>query len=135
VPFGPIYLITRIPPHSLVLFAIVAIQLGAGLATFLFPLLGAEGTVAFRIVLSAVLLTLVSRTATCALWLNFIRNWQLLILFGACIAAMNLFFYLAIARIPLGTAVTLEFVGPLPRGLYLSFFQVESAVALLGVVD
>ena len=44
------------PPTGLLLLAIVSIQLGAALATNLFPILGAEGTVAIRIIISALLL-------------------------------------------------------------------------------
>ena len=52
-----------IPPPAPVLLAITAIQLGAGLATFLFPVLGAEGTVAVRIIISAARLSPVSSSA------------------------------------------------------------------------
>jgi inner membrane transporter RhtA len=101
------------PPPGLVLLAITAIQIGAGLATQLFPVLGAEGTVAIRIIFSGVLLTLAARAGARRFPAVFADNWRLLVGFGFCIAAMNLFFYQAIARIPLGAAVALEFAGPL----------------------
>ncbi len=106
-------LLDSIPPPGLVLVAIAAIQIGAGLATHLFPILGAEGTVAIRIIFSALLLGLAARGKIRNFGSIFVQNWGLLLAFGLCIAAMNLFFYQALARIPLGAAVAIEFVGPL----------------------
>ena len=100
-------------PTGLVLFAIFSIQLGAGLAIQLFPVLGAEGTVAIRIIISALLLVLLAGSKLRLLKQIFFQQIGLLLGFGLCMAAMNLFFYMAIDRIPLGAAVAIEFVGPL----------------------
>lgn len=105
--------INAIPPPGLVLLAIVAIQIGAALATQLFSVLGASGTVAMRIIISALLLGIAARCGPRTLVKTYIRHWPLLTAFGLCIAAMNLFFYQSIARIPLGAAVAFEFIGPL----------------------
>lgn len=102
-----------VSPHALVIVAIVAIQIGAAVAIYLFQFIGAEGTVALRIVLSAALLFLGTRYSRRDYWFALQKHGGLLAVFGACIATMNLLFYLAIERIPLGTAVTLEFAGPL----------------------
>jgi len=102
-----------IPPPGLVLLSIVSIQLGAALAKHLFPILGANGTVAVRIIFSALLLGLAGRTRVRTFGQTFVRNWGLLLVFGLSVSAMNLVFYQAIARIPLGAAVAIEFVGPL----------------------
>ena len=102
-----------IPPAGLLLLAIISIQLGAAFATQLFPLLGAEGTVAVRVLLSALLLGLAARGRARRFAILFMRDWKLLLGYGLCIAVMNMFFYQAIARIPLGAAVAIEFVGPL----------------------
>jgi len=96
-----------------VLLSIVAIQAGAALAIHLFPVLGASGTVSIRIILSALLLGLAARGRLRTFGKIFTDNWWLLTVFGICIAVMNLCFYLAIDRIPLGVAVAIEFIGPL----------------------
>ena len=110
----------RVSPTLLVLLAIVSIQLGAGSATFLFPYIGAEGTVALRILLSAFLLALAARLSFQSLRQTFVQHWRLMLVFGACIAAMNLFFYMAIARIPLAAVVAIEFIGPLSVAVFSS---------------
>ncbi|MBX2869089.1 MAG: EamA family transporter [Acidiferrobacterales bacterium] len=109
----PSQLLGIVPATGLLLLAIVSIQLGAAIATHLFPILGAEGTVAIRIIFSALLLGLAARGRTRDFVPIFIRNWKLLLVYGLCISAMNFFFYKAIALIPLGAAVAIEFVGPL----------------------
>lgn len=101
------------PPTGLVLLAIAAVQIGAALATHLFPILGTNATVALRIIFSALLLGLVARRKVRGFGRTFADHWGLLVAFGLCIAAMNALFYQAIARIPLGAAVAFEFLGPL----------------------
>ncbi|MEM7294649.1 MAG: EamA family transporter [Pseudomonadota bacterium] len=126
-----------IPPPGLVLLAIAAIQIGAGVAIHLFPILGAEGTVAYRILFSVLLLLFAVRRRLGILWSAFRKHWLLLVIFGVCIGAMNLFFYQAIARIPLGAAVTIEFIGPLGIAVFgsrrLSHFLWVS-LAVFGIV-
>jgi inner membrane transporter RhtA len=102
--------LNAVPPPGLMLLAIVSIQIGAAVATSLFAALGPSGTVFLRVAFSAVLLMLASRpridrTAR--------RHLGVLLLFGLVIGTMNLCFYQSIARIPLGVAVTIEFIGPL----------------------
>jgi len=120
-----------LPPTVLVLLSVCSVQIGAGLATRLFPVLGAEGTVAFRIIISAMLLVLIARSNLIELKRQFSNHFQLLLLFGLCIAAMNLFFYLSIARIPLGAAVAIEFVGPLGIAALKSKRKIHFAWVLL----
>lgn len=95
---------------ALVLGGIVSVQVGAAFATSLFDELGPGGTVFVRIAFAAVLLMVISRPLRCrgAGILN--RD---VVLLGLVLAGMNLSFYQAIDRIPLGIAVTLEFIGPL----------------------
>jgi inner membrane transporter RhtA len=86
------------------------VQFGAALARTLFDDAGPAGTVLVRVGIAALILAL--------LWRPPLRGhgreeWRLAIAFGLSLAVMNLFFYEALDRIPLGLAVTFEFVGPL----------------------
>ena len=98
------------PPTILVLVSIASTQLGSALAKTIIQELGSITTVLLRVGLGAIALLLIQRPQL----EGYTRNdYLLLILFGLGMAAMNLSFYAAIARIPLGVAVTLEFAGPL----------------------
>ncbi|MGB0120115.1 MAG: EamA family transporter [Solirubrobacterales bacterium] len=94
---------------SMVLGAIVSIQLGAAVATELFSDIGAAGVVFARGAISAVILTLIFRPK----YRVPKGQRKSTFLYGVALAAMFLCFYESIDRIPLGTAVTLEFIGPL----------------------
>ncbi|MBZ9611941.1 EamA family transporter [Rheinheimera maricola] len=100
-----------------VLLAMITIQSGASIAKQLFPLIGPEGTTALRLGFSALVLWLVFRP-----WraLPKGRDWQAITVYGLCLGGMNILFYLAIARIPLGIGVALEFTGPLAVALFSS---------------
>lgn len=102
------------PSAALVLGAIASVQIGAAVATTLFPKLGPAGTVFERLAFGAVILL--------GLWRPSIRGrsrGELVqaAVFGLVLAAMNLSFYEALHRIPLGVAVALEFIGPLTVAL------------------
>jgi inner membrane transporter RhtA len=103
-------LLTRIPSPALVLGAIGSIQFGAALATTLFSRLGPGGAVTERLVTATVILLVIWRPR-----LRGRTRRELLLagLFGVILGAMNLTFYEALHRIPLGIAVTIEMVGPL----------------------
>jgi inner membrane transporter RhtA len=100
----------RIPPTVLVVVAVSSVQFGAALAKSLFDEIGAGGTVFLRVLFAAVVLVAVWRPAVGG---RSRVDWRLIALFGLSLAAMNLAFYQALERIPLGIAVTFEFVGPL----------------------
>jgi inner membrane transporter RhtA len=99
-----------VPPPALLLVSIVSIQLGAAVAVNLFPVLGPVGTTFLRLAFSAVLLLAIARRSIAG---SARRHAGALLLYGTILAVMNLSFYGAIARIPLGIAVAIEFVGPL----------------------
>ena len=99
-----------IPPIPAVLFAIISVQSGAAIAKSLFPVIGAAATASMRIGISAILLLAVYRPN---LFQITPKQWKIVISYGLSLGAMNLIFYLAIERIPIGLAVTLEFIGPL----------------------
>ena len=93
----------------MVLGAILSIQVGAALATDLFDEIGAAGAVFLRVLVSAFLLVIIWRPS-----FRMDRpRLKLALLFGVALAGMNICFYESIDRIPLGTAVTFEFIGPL----------------------
>ncbi len=121
----------RLPAPVLVLGGVVSVQLGAALAKQLFPTLGAAGTVTLRLVAGAALLWLVVRPTRRVLAG---LDPRLTLAFGAVLATMNLSFYLALARIPLGVAVALEFVGPLAVALAGARRLRELAAAALAAV-
>ena len=102
------------PPTGLVLAAICSVQLGAAFAKVLFEDLGPAGTVFLRTAFAALILLAVWRPWRSLTTSGFTRCDVLLVVaFGVTQAAMNLSFYEALSRVPLGIAVTLEFTGPL----------------------
>jgi inner membrane transporter RhtA len=107
----------KIPPVVAVLLAMLSVQGGAAIAKSIFPVLGAVTTASFRIGLSALFLFLMFRPRLLQLSP---AQWRIVIPFGLSLGAMNLIFYLAIARIPVGLAVTLEFFGPLLLAVFSS---------------
>jgi inner membrane transporter RhtA len=94
----------------LVLASIVSVQCGSALATTLFDSIGTAGAVFLRAGFGALVLLAVTRGDVLRA-----REWphRDVIALGVAVAAVNLFFYAALDRLPLGITVTLEFVGPL----------------------
>jgi len=124
-----------IPPFIIalvcVLMAMVTIQSGASVAKQLFPLIGPEGTTAIRLGFSAAILCLVFQP-----WKAFPPLGQRMpvLIYGLSLGGMNILFYYAIERIPLGIGVALEFTGPLAVALLSSrrkrdLFWVVCAIA------
>jgi len=100
----------RAPSGVLVLSAIASVQFGSATAATLFAQIGPAGAVLLRLLFGMIVLV--------ALWRPRFRGrtrYELLLAttFGLVLACMNLSFYEALHRIPLGIAVTIEFVGPL----------------------
>jgi inner membrane transporter RhtA len=103
-------LISRAPSPALVIGGIASVQFGSAIAATLFGRVGPAGAVTLRLVSAAIVLL--------AIWRPRVRQrtgrqLALAALFGLVLAAMNLSFYEAIHRIPLGIGVTIEFIGPL----------------------
>jgi inner membrane transporter RhtA len=99
-----------VPPTLLVLASIASVQFGAAFAKTLFDELGAGGTVFVRTLVAAIVLALIWRPRLAG---HDRSDLRLALVFGLVLAAMNFCFYSSIERIPLGIAVTFEFVGPL----------------------
>ena len=125
---------SRVPAPLLVLAAIVSVQFGGALAATLVPRVGAAGSVALRLVLAAVVLLAVARPRLRG---HTRADWLTVCAFALVLGLMNLAFYSSLARLPLGVAVTIEFVGPLVLATVLSRRLrdlVAVAGAALGVV-
>lgn len=110
-------ILSRTPPLVLVLLAIGSVQLGAAFAKSLFATLGPMTVVFLRLALAALVLLLLVRPNWSALRAS---QWRITLGFGAILALMNLSYYLALQRLPLGLTVTIEFVGPLAVALWHS---------------
>ena len=89
--------------------AVLSVQVGAAVATTLFDELGPAGTVLLRTGFAAVILIAIWRPTVPRHAGGPLRD---AVLLGIALAGMNLSFYAALDRIPLGIAVTLEFTGP-----------------------
>ena len=101
------------PAPLLMVAAMLSFQLGAAVATGLFGQVGIPATAFLRNLVGGLLLVAVTRP-------NLRRpraEIALLAVFGVQLALMNIVFYEAIQRIPLGVAVTVEFLGPLSVAL------------------
>ncbi|WP_418961519.1 EamA family transporter [Streptomyces tritici] len=116
-----------IPPTALVLLGILSVQVGAALAKNLFGAVGSFGTVALRLFFAAAVLMLLWRPSV---RMNR-RTWTVVLGYGLTLGLMNLCFYLALERIPLGIAVTVEFLGPLAVALAGSRRWLDAFWALL----
>jgi inner membrane transporter RhtA len=102
--------LARVPSTGLVLTGIASVQFGSALAATLFASIGAGGAVLLRLAFAAIILVIA--------WRPRIRGrtgpeLRLVCAFGIVLGVMNIAFYHAIARIPLGIAVAIEFLGPL----------------------
>lgn len=118
---------------SLIILSQFSAQFGSGVATTLFPLIGPVPTVAFRLVISAVLLLLILRPKLRGLSRE---AWIAAILLGISLASMNSLIYISFTRIPLGTAVTIEMLGPLLLSVIIAkrlSSWILAAVAFAGV--
>jgi inner membrane transporter RhtA len=101
---------TQLGPVGLVLVGILSVQLGAAIAKGLFGEISPTAMVWLRLVTSAVVLAAVTRPRVVG---RSRRDWVVVLGFGASLATMNWAIYQSFSRIPLGIAVTIEFVGPL----------------------
>lgn len=94
----------------LVLAAVVSVQFGGALAATLVPRIGAAGSVTLRLGFATLVLLAVARPSVRG---RSARDWATVTLFGLALGGMNLSFYASLAHLPIGVAVTIEFLGPL----------------------
>lgn len=118
----------RVPPWTLVLAGATSIQFGAAIAAGLFDDLGPAGVSLLRLGFAAIVL--------CAVWRPDVRAYsreqlRAAAAFGFALGLMNLLFYEGLDRVPLGIAVTIEFVGPLGVAVVGSRRRLDVAWAVL----
>jgi inner membrane transporter RhtA len=116
---------------ALVLGAAASVQVGASVAKSLFPTLGPAGIVWLRLLFGAIALWAIARPRLRS------RPWhelRLVVALGVVLVSMNISFYESIARLPLGIAVTVEFLGPLAVAIIGSRRRIDFLwVALAGL--
>ncbi|MDI6943316.1 EamA family transporter [Microbacterium barkeri] len=132
-------MLTRIRPRgmtasvALVIGSCTSLQFGAALAVQLFPELGTWGVTALRLSIAALVLCAAVRPRV-RTWTR--EQWGWVAAYGLSLAAMNGSFYASLERIPLGTAVAIEFLGPLVLAAVLTRRALDFAwvgVALVGM--
>lgn len=104
-----------VSPVWLVLIAIASVQFGAAFAKLLFGVIDPTTVVWLRLGFSALILALVARPPVRG---KSARDWIVVLGYGACLAGMNWSIYQSFSRIPIGLAVTLEFLGPLAVSVF-----------------
>lgn len=119
---------------ALVLVGAFSVQYGAAVATLLFPVTGPGTTVLLRVAFAAIVVTLLLRPRWSLIAGLGRRGWLVVFCYGATMAVMNLTFYHALEELPLGTTVTIEFLGPLALALLGSRRALDVVWALMAVV-
>lgn len=122
-----------VPPIALVLGAVISVQFGGALAVLLLPLVGVVGSVTLRLALASLVLWVMVRPRLRG---RTRRDWVVVATFAVALTVMNLAFYGSLARLPIGVAVTIEFLGPLALAASLSRRRSDAiaVVAALGGV-
>lgn len=121
-------------PVILVLLAVVSVQFGGALAATLLPLVGVWGSVLLRLSLATVILWAFVRPRIRG---RSRQDWLVVTLFALALTTMNLTFYASLTRLPIGVAVTIEFLGPLALAAAVSRRAqdlISVLAALAGVV-
>jgi inner membrane transporter RhtA len=123
-------------PVAAVMGSIVSLCVGSSFAKTLFPVAGPEGTTVIRLAFAALILGAFWRPWR---WPLSRRDAGTIALYGVVLGAMNWLFYMAIARIPLGIAIAIEFTGPLALAIIgsrraLDFVWIGFAVVGLGLL-
>ena len=91
-------------PIGLLLIAMASIQSGASLAKSMFPIVGAQGTTALRLIFASVIMLVLLRPWRATLTAKSLRT---VIIYGMALGGMNFLFYMSLRTVPLGIAVAL----------------------------
>ena len=121
----------RLPAPVLVLAAIVSVQFGGALAATLVPQIGAGGSVVLRLSFATVILVALVRPRLRG---HSRRAWATVVAFGVALGLMNFSFYASLAYLPIGVAVTVEFIGPLTLAAALSRRLADALSVLLAAL-
>ena len=118
----------------LLLIAMISIQSSGSLAKILFQQFPILTVSSLRLLLGSIILAVIFK-----IWqINFKQvRWKASVSYGIALAGMNALFYLSIDRLPLGIAVSFEFIGPLSVALYYArqkFDFVWVGLAIVGLV-
>jgi inner membrane transporter RhtA len=110
--------VSAVPPSALVVTGIVSVQVGAGLAGRMFSQVTPAAMTELRLWTAAVLMAVFGGRGLARSVRDLVRDraWRdgvVVLAFGVTLGIMNFSIYQAFARIPLGIAVTIEFLGPL----------------------
>ena len=124
-------MLSRVSPVWLVIIGIGSVQLGAGIAKNLFDDAAPTTLVWLRLATSAVILLALTRPRLSG---RTSQDWQVAVAFGVVLGTMNWAIYESFARIPLGIAVTIEFLGPLTLAVVGSRRPRDLLWALLAAV-
>lgn len=115
----------------LVLIASTSVQVSALLAQTLFDRIDPLGVSGLRFAIAAATMLLLVRPRLRG---RTRAEWLLLLLYGGSIAAMNLCMYRALVHLPLGVAITLEFLGPFALAILASRRPRQALFAVLGLL-
>lgn len=119
-----------VPPPMLVVTGMISLQVGAAFAKQLFALAGPAGVSSLRLVFAALVLLVIWRPT---LRMD-LRTLLVVAGYGTVLAAMNMSIYQSFERIPLGVAVTIEFLGPLSVAVIGSRRKLDVVWALLAAL-
>lgn len=127
-------MLSRFWPVIIILISMATVQGSSSLAKYLFPILGPSGMAAWRLVFSSIMLVIIFKP-----WKKPVSKqaWKYIILYGLVLGFMNLSYYLAIKRIPIGIAVAIELTGPIVVAMFAARKMIDFiwlAIAIAGLV-
>ena len=114
-----------------VLISMISITAGASIAKSMFSTLSRENVTVFRLIVSSIILFFGLKA-----WeVRFeIKGGLIVLAYGASVAGMNLFFYLAIKTVPVGIALAIELTGPLCVAAFYSQNRSDYVWVLLAAI-
>lgn len=126
-------MLSRFWPVIIILISMATVQGSSSLAKYLFPILGPSGMAAWRLVFSSIMLVIIFKP-----WKKPVSKqaWKYIILYGLVLGFMNLSYYSAIKRIPIGIAVAIELTGPIVVAMFAARKMIDFiwlAIAIVGL--